>query len=134
MMGAAEGFFYVGKVPIAEEVAEDILVGLGLSKRSGFYNRDYGAGLAEFENVPISLVTLVQMKLSVMNFFAKRNQVVTSGQMIEGLPSLDRRALTSQSVIDVVDEGNGQVSISIQYIMMADLTKSYSLKAPIGGV
>ena len=132
-MSAAEGFFFWGTLPIQQEVSEDILTGVMQPKRSMYYNRDYGAGLPEYENSPISLVTIVTMRLEVAKFFSLRNSRVTTGQLVNGIQYPDRRAATSQTAVNVVDEGGGGLAVDIPFFMLADVSGLKSVKTPIGG-
>jgi len=132
-MSAAEGFFYWGTLPVQQEVGEDLLTGLMQSKRSLFYNRDYGAGIPDFENTPISLVTIITMRLEVVKFFAIRNGRVTAGQIVGGIQYLDRRAATSQTAVNVVDEGGGGLFVEVPFFMLADVSSLKQVKTPIGG-
>ena len=123
-------FFYAGQVPISDEVNDDVLVGIVQSKRSMFYNRGYGAGVADYENTPMTFSTFVALRYEVAKWLATRNSVVTNGQ--NGYP--DRRAVTSQDLVTVTQDSESSLTILVQYILMADLTRKQSVSVPIGGI
>lgn len=122
-----QSFFYWGEMPLADEVADDILAGLCQSKRTMYYNREYGAGIGDYENAPVSLSTVVMIKYDATRFMATRNGAVTDGN---GGP--DRRAATSQSIITVEPDGAG-LNVVVPYIMLADMTRPKSLTLQFGG-
>ena len=123
----AQSFFYWGLTDLASEVNDDILAGLVQPKRSLFYNRGYGAGLAEYENAPMGLSTNVMMRYEATKFMAVRNSVVTDGNL-----GPDRRAATSQELVSVEQEGPA-INARMSYIMLADMTRARSMQVPIGG-
>jgi hypothetical protein len=132
-MSAAEGFFNWGQIPISQEVGEDILGGLTQGKRTMYYNRSYGAGVPDFENTPISLLTIVTLRLEVAKFMSTRNAVVTGGQIVNGVQYADRRAMTSQNVVQVTDAGGGALDVTVPYFLLADLSSLKQAKTTIGG-
>jgi hypothetical protein len=127
-MTSLSGFFYAGTMPLVDEVSDDLTVGLVQPRKSLFYNRGYGCGISGYESFPTSLTSQVSIKYEAARLFAVRNNVVTSGQ--DGFP--DRRAVTSQPLINVVKE-ESSYSLSVQYILMADMTRSRSITVPMGG-
>jgi hypothetical protein len=122
-----QSFFYWGLMPLADEVADDILAGLVQPKRSMYYNRSYGAGLSDYENAPISLSNLVMIKYEAAKFMALRNNLVTDGNS-----GPDRRAATSQNLVSVQSNGAG-IDVTVPYIMLADMTKPGSASLQFGG-
>jgi hypothetical protein len=129
---AAEAFFHWGEVALQDEIQEDVLSGLAQPKRSLLYNRSYGAGVSEYENAPVSLVSLVTLRLEVQKFFAARNKVVTSGQPYSGRQYPDRRAATSQVLVNVVDEGGGNLFVDVPYVILSDMAGAKQAKVPVG--
>lgn len=126
-MSSMRSFFYWGQIPLEEEVTDDILAGLTQPQRTLFYSRKYGGGVSDFENAPLTAGTAVMLKYEVAKFFAIRNSLVTDGNS-----GVDRRAVTSQSLIKIEQEGPGY-NISVEFILLGDLTRSKSLQVPIGG-
>lgn len=124
----AQSFFYWGIIPLTDEIQDDILWGLVQGKRSLFYNREYGAGLSDYENAPISASTMVMLKYEATRFMAIRNNVVSDGS--DG--AVDRRAATSQEVVTVEKIGAG-FDVTVPYWMLADLSRQKSVSLPIGG-
>jgi hypothetical protein len=124
----AQSFFYWGIIPLADEVQDDIMAGLMQGKRSLFYNREYGAGIRDYENAPNSASTMVMMKYEAVRFMAIRNGVVSDGS--DG--KVDRRAATSQAVVSVEKVGP-DFDMTVPYWMLADLSRQKSVSIPIGG-
>jgi hypothetical protein len=123
-----QSFFYAGQIPIEDEIYDDVLVGLIQPKRALFYNRGYGAGIADFENAPMNLGTMVMIKYEAARFMALRNGVVTNGN---GYP--DRRTASSQSIVTVETDGPA-INVSVGYIMLSDMVRSKAVSIPIGGL
>jgi len=130
-MSSMGSFFYWGLEDLPTEINDDVQWGLIQPKRSMFYNRGYGAGLAEFENAPIGLQSMVLIKYEAAKFMAVRNSVVTNGS--SGYP--ERRVATSQDIITVDVDGNGQapgLNVNVPFIMLTNMKKSRGF-ANLGG-
>ena len=108
-----ERFLYYGQSPLSDEVDFDLKVGLMQGKRTLFYDRGFGVGVDEYENIPSGLALEIGLKYDIASWISARNATVTDGSN----GTRDRRAVTSQTVIDVIQlEGN--VDIVVKYIML----------------
>lgn len=123
----AGSFFYWGVMPLDQEVADDVRTGLAQPRRSLFYDREYGAGLSEYEGTAVSLLILIQLKYEAVKFMGLRNSVVTDGN---GGP--DRRAVTSQDKVYITNDGS-HVDVTVEFSLMSDLSKAQSTSFPVGG-
>lgn len=122
-----DNFFYWGMDDVSREIAADIYTGIVQPQKAMFYNRQYGAGVMEYENVPNSLAAQVALRYNVVMFMARRNQVVTNGQ-----DGPDRRAITSQSVVRVTSDPDGNVNLDILYIELGNYEKPKMISIPLG--
>jgi hypothetical protein len=129
-MVSLQNFFYWGQVPLTDEIQDDILVGMVQGKRTLFYDRSYGGGIPDYENAPMNLATFIAIRYEAAKLFATRNLVVTSGN--GGYP--DRRALTSQAQVQIQQDSESGLTVTIGYILMSDITRKQSVSLPIGGV
>lgn len=122
-------FFYYGKSDLELETEHDLYIGLLQEKRSAFYYRDYGAGVGEYENAPISLATQVGLRFDIVDFAARRNAVVSDGS--NGRP--DRRVSTSQSAIRVERDGRGELDVTVLYVPFSNIENVQELTVSTGG-
>lgn len=128
-MGYARSFFYWGEVPLEDEVDDDVRAALLQPRRSMFYNRGYGCDLTSYENSPVSFLTQVQLKYEAVRALANRNSVVTDGSS-----GPDRRAATSQSIIEVEPAKDGAgYDMSVNYVMLSDMSRPRNASIPVGG-
>ena len=121
-------FFYHGKNDLTEEIEHDILLVLIQPKGSLFYNRAYGAGIPEYENMNSGLMMEIGLRFDAAEAVALRNTRVSTGE--DGRP--DRRALTSQRVIGMESVG-GEVEITVEYVRPSALGKRGTITFLIGG-
>lgn len=115
----ADFFFYCGKADQIAEIEADILAGLTQDTRSMPYDRSYGAGVTEYENLPTGSVFAELLKYKIAAWMAERNSQVSDGSN----GTRDMRALTSQTVIEIVQR-DGAVSITVPYIPMFDAERA----------
>lgn len=122
-------FFYYGKNDVETEIEHDLVLGLLQPKRSAFYFRQYGAGVTEYEGQPNGLSLQVSIKFDIMDFIAKRNGRVSDGS--QNRP--DRRVSSSQSVIRVEPNKNGNLDISLYYLPLIRVENVRQLSFSSGG-
>lgn len=114
-----DNFFYWDKNNLSDGNKSEIMAGLMQPSRSLYYSRSWGAGVDNYENRPVSINNLVQIRYNILRFFARRNVLVTNGD--EDYP--DRRAVTSQNVIDVQnDVRTGNITINVLYYNLFETT------------
>lgn len=127
-MGDSSNFFYWGRVKLEDEVVDDVRAGLMQPRRSLPYFRDYGAGIPEWENTPINANALVQIRYEAVKFVGLRNRVVSDGNA-----GPDRRAVTSQSIVEAEASGAG-LDVTVPVILLGTLaTRSAPAVIQIGG-
>jgi hypothetical protein len=111
-----ERFLYYGSLPVEDETQHDLKTGLMQERRKLFYNRDFGAGISEYENSGAGVALVVGLLYDIVTWITKRNGEVTDGSR----GTKDRRAITSQSVIDVKQGDNGEVDVDVGYILLGN--------------
>lgn len=121
-------FFYYGQVGVDHETEHDIALGLLQSKRSLYYNREDSAGVAAYENLPNGIYSVVVLRFDIASWIARRNRRVGDGQN----GTLDRRVATSQSIIDIQQNGD-EMDVIVPFVKFADLQQPTKLTVPIGG-
>jgi len=117
------------KENLKQEIMDDIEVSSLVPKRFVPYFRHYGCGISVYENEPLSAVTLILMKAEIAAWISQRNSYVTGGEN----GSLDKRAVTSQSIIEISQDGV-DVNVQIPYVVLSDTqdaTQGVSIK--VGG-
>jgi len=119
-------FFYYGLTDQRAEIEADLSQGLMQSKRSMFYDRSFGAGVPEYENAPQGLALQVSLKYDIAAWVARRNQEVSDGSN----GKRDRRAITSQNAIQIVQSGDG-VDVMVLYIPFFDYQKPATVTLPV---
>jgi hypothetical protein len=124
----ADYFFYYGQVDQRAEIEAELLAGAVQGKRTMFYHRSYGAGVSDHENAPIGLATSVALRYELASWVARRNLEVSDGSR----GYRDRRAVTSQSAIEVTNEG-GSVEVRMGYIPFFDWRRPGEIPVPVGG-
>lgn len=122
-------FFYYGKVAQAKEVSADLEMNLLQPKRTMFYFRSSGCEISDYENKPISLVTKILLKYSVIKAIATMNTYVTDGSN----GTRDRRVLSSQNNVDIASKGS-ELDIHISYLPMYDVEQKDTLDLALGGL
>jgi hypothetical protein len=124
MSVSIDSFFFAGDMDIDKEIKDDIEVSVMQSKRSLPYFREYGGNLEQYLNIPFSYTTVIKIRYEITSWIAQRNSYVSNGD--NGTP--DRRAVSSQSVIDV-EKYNMGMNIGIRYIPLyaTDTMKAVSI-------
>ncbi len=125
---SSDFFFRCQDLEIGLQVEADILAMLVEPKRHLFYNRAYGAGVEAHENAPSGLTRELLLAYEVVSAFAIRN-----GRVTDGSNGPDRRALSSQSVIEVRTLPNGNIDVAVGYIAYTDSGKLRGVSVPLGG-
>lgn len=120
-------FFFYGLNDLGLEIEHDIMQGLLQAKRSMFYFREEGAGVAEYENYPSGHFMQVSMRYDIANWIAQRNTRVSDGT--DNLP--DRRVATSQSII-AIENLQGEVDVQVLYIPFFSYEKPNIIQLAIG--
>lgn len=109
-----ERFLFYGSLPVEEETQHDIKTGLMQEKRKLFYDRSDGAGISEYENSGAGVALVAGLLYDIVTWITARNGEVTDGTK----GTKDRRAITSQSAIEVNQGDNGEVDVEVGYIML----------------
>jgi len=113
---------------VNQEIAMDVQVGIIQQKRSMYYDRSYGCAISE--NSPAGLGFIVNTRHSVATFIAERNLTTGDGTGA----TVDRRAITSQNLIQLLQDRIGNTQISVMVIPMRQQLETMRLNVPIGGV
>lgn len=119
-------FFYHGLVDQRKEIEAELLQGIIQDKRSLFYDRSFGAGIAEYENTPGGLTLEVGMKYDIASWVARRNQEVSDGTN----GTRDLRAITSQGAIKITQR-QGEADVQILYLPYFDYQKPGVVQTPL---
>jgi len=120
---------YYGENDLDLEIQSEILAGLIQPKRTLFYNRSEGCGIAERENFPNSLSMQIAVRYAVASWASLRNTYVTDGTI-----GPDRRAVISQNSVSFENEikGKGELNITVLYIPLKDAQSFNTISIPIG--
>ena len=124
-----DDFFYAGQGDLNTEIEADIRLGLAQMRRSLFYNRSYGGGIANYENNPGGGMLQIVLKYEAMKVISLRNQRVGNGST----GGRDYRAAASQRMMEVLNDGKGEVSFNVRYIPLHDISQKGSSSIPLGG-
>jgi 3-deoxy-D-manno-octulosonate 8-phosphate phosphatase KdsC-like HAD superfamily phosphatase len=111
-----ERFLYYGSLPVEDETQHDLKTGLMQEKRKLFYNRSDGAGISAYENSGSGVALVAGLLYDIVTWITARNGEVTDGTK----GTKDRRAVTSQSVIEVTQGDSGEVDVDVGYIMLGN--------------
>ncbi len=109
-----ERFLFYGSLPVEDETQHDLKTGLLQERRKMFYDRSFGAGISEYENSGVGVALVAGLLYDIVTWITARNGEVTDGTK----GTKDRRAITSQSAIDVTQGDHGEVDVSVGYIML----------------
>jgi hypothetical protein len=115
---SSDHFFYYGEGIINErdECVSDLMQLLIQPKRSQYFFRRSGAGVKDFEGHPIGLMLKIGIPFSIADAIAYRNTYVSDGS--GGYP--DRRIATAQDAISFDVKGNGNIDITVLYVLFMD--------------
>ena len=122
-------FFYYGKNPLTDETKSDVYQLVLQPERSMFYNRSFGGGVTSKENKSNGIGTQVLLRASIVSQLARRNNYVSAGGDYP-----DRRVATSQNIIGIDGNKNGELNVEVNYIEMTDLTKVENIQTRSLGV
>lgn len=122
-------FYYYGQIDQQKEISANLDLHIRQPQRSMFYYRSCGSELSNFENNPISIITKILLKYSLVKSIAQMNSNVTDGSN----NTRDLRVITSQSLIDVNSTGD-EVDIKIQYLPMYDTEQKDKIEISLGGI
>jgi len=126
-LSSSDFFFYWDTADRKQVIEADLMAMMLQPRRSLLYNREYGCGISEYEGVPNTIAIQIMLRFDIVNSFATRNSRVADGR--EGMP--DRRALTSQSVIAIEQEG-GDIDVVVNYVSYEDASNPKQLTVPWG--
>jgi hypothetical protein len=126
---SSDVFFFHDSMDVSKQIEADLLTGLVQSKRSLFYNRNYGCDIPAMENKPVSMIQQVLGAFGAINLIGLRNMRVSNGT--NGNP--DRRVASSQDKVTVETVGS-EINISVGYVELRDLSQMRETSTPIGGV
>ena len=129
-MGSIDNFFYYGEGNLRDEIRNDIIEGLVQPRNTLYYARELGAGLSGFENFPGGLLLEIGIRYTVVDFIARRNQLVSDGT--NGTP--DRRVAVSQHSVGIQRDNMGNITVTIYYVPFADYENPDTIQIPIGAI
>ena len=92
-----DSFFFFKEQPVNTATVDDIAQGFVEDPRRLYYGSELSAGIAAYENYPISFFQEIVIRYAASDYIGRRNFWVADGT--EDLP--DRRAVSSQSVVEV---------------------------------
>lgn len=111
-------FWYSDKVPLADEVAQDLRRGIIQPRGTMFFYRMDGTILYSKENAPLdSLNQQVETRYDIVDYIGRRNLEVDFGAN----NGRDQRAASSQSVITFDKIDRGAYEVRVLYFLFADL-------------
>lgn len=116
--GNSDYFFRYDAVPNRELVEAEISQLLVQRKRKLFYNRSWGCGIPEQEQLPNIGIVRATIGFDVVSAIALRNTRVTDGQN-----GVDRRAFASQQTVNVEQKG-ADLAVEAGFIMVGELSAS----------
>lgn len=122
-------FYYYGQIEQQKEISANLDMHIRQPQRSLFYYRSCGSELTNFENNPISLITKILLKYSLVKSIAQMNANVPDGSN----NLRDLRVITSQNLIDVETNGS-EIDIKIQYLPMYDAEQKDKIEISLGGL
>jgi|SRR5271157_3168035 len=109
-------FFFYQQNDLHSQCESDLATILLQPKRKMYFNRQFGAGAGAFRNFPAGFMMELGVGYSIANSVAYNNTVVTDGTN----GTVDRRIATSQNVISVDSDNNGNIDITVLYFLFAD--------------
>lgn len=121
-------FFFYGQSDLLKEQESDLYIGLIQPKRSLYYNRNFGAGIVEYENYPNSITIQVGLRYEISAHIARQNQRISDGS--EG--SVDRRIAVSQNSVRIEHKGE-ELNVSVFFIPYKDYKKPSKIDIFLGG-
>lgn len=128
--GDSNHFFYAGVEDIDEQISSEIMQCILTRKRSLFYWRNQGAGVPDYENLPVTAQNKIAMAYDTVIALTMRNATVPDGRTYG---TVDMRAAVSQSSISIEDNGEGEVSMTVWYIPLHSFTMRKSPSIPLAG-
>ncbi len=124
-----DNFFYYGQGDFEIEQKSNVLSTVVQPSRSLFYDRFYdSAGIHQYENNPSSITIQILIPYAIVSALAKMNSIVSNGEN-----GLDRRIAVSQNLIKVNIGKDGQINISIQFILFSNINSAQNVSLPMGG-
>lgn len=125
-------FFYYGqnKNNLNAEIESDLIIGVMQSKRTLFYNREFGGAIPDHENYPTGIALTIGLRFDISMHIARENTRVTDGN--SGFQ--DRRIAVSHNSISIKEPetNSGNLDVSILYIPIVTQTPE-KINLPIGG-
>ena len=120
--------FYYGINDLRNELRHDIVQGIIQPRGTLFYGRQFGAGVRDFESYPNGLTLQIGLRYAIVDFIARRNQVVSNGTN----GTRDRRVAVSHNSIRITKDGPGNLNVDIYYIPLADYENPDRITVPLG--
>lgn len=112
---------------VDDEIRMDLFCGVSQRRRSMSYNRSFGCYPAE--NYPSGLSFAVGTRHEIASWIARRNSQVGDGTG----GTVDRRCITSQNRITVVDDGRGAIQVDVSVIALHSPAAESTVTVPLGG-
>ena len=128
--GDSNHFFYSGVEDIDVQIESEVMQALLTRKRSLFYWRSQGAGIPDYENLPITAQNKIAMAYDSVIALTKRNATVTNGQ---APGTRDMRVAVSQSSVKVISNDQGEMEVQVLYIPLHSLVTRKSPSIPLAG-
>jgi hypothetical protein len=92
-----------------------------------FFFRQYGAGIKNYQNIPIGLTMQIGIPYNIANSVAYRNTVVSD-------ENPDRRIATSQSSIEFEADDEGDININVPYFLYSDYMNMNNISISTAGL
>jgi len=119
-----DNFYYHGQGVLAEEIKSEVLMTLMQSMRTLFYDRSNDSSeVFRYENSPNTIVLNILIPYVVVTALAKRNQVVSSGDV-----GPDRRIAVSQTLVRV-ETDKADLNVTVQFILLSNLNENSTVTA-----
>lgn len=121
-------FFYYGQNDLDLEIESDLMNLCLQPVRSLYYNNSDSSGVSGYENYPNEFNLQINLRYSIANGVARRNQIISDGS--NGYP--DRRIAVSQFSISIKQVPNG-INIAVLYIPYYNYSSYRIVNTTIGG-
>lgn len=116
-----DGFFYYGKNTLDKEIESELVQLLLQPKRSLYYDRREGCGIADYENYPNTFFVQVQGAYDVVTAVSWKNTQVVNGSNNQK----DRRVAVSQNAVAFERTGKNteELNVTVLYIPLFNYSK-----------
>ena len=128
--GDSNHFFYAGIEDIDSQISSEVMQALLTRKRSLFYWRNQGAGIPDYENLPITAQNKIAIAYDSVIALTNRNNSVPNGQ---SPGTRDMRVAVSQNSVSVTSDNQGSMEVQVSYIPIHSFVVKKSPAIPLAG-